>query len=88
MEGHLLHLLHEMIISSVDNGKNDVRDFLSCISIYRRLYHLSHDERYWQLMVSRRDPTNKKPSENMLWLDYCKQSNVYSTRELEIISSN
>ena len=57
--------------------KDDVRDFLSFTSTCRRIYYLSHDERYWEKMASRRDPTNKKPSETITWLDYCKQSNIY-----------
>jgi hypothetical protein len=31
-------------------------------------------------MATRRDPTNKTLSENITWLDYCKQSNVYFTK--------
>jgi hypothetical protein len=68
----------EIIAFHVIGGvwKDDVCDFISFTSTCRRLNNLSHDERYWQKMVTRRDPTLKKPSESITWLEYCKQSNI------------
>ncbi|CAF3132514.1 unnamed protein product [Rotaria sp. Silwood2] len=75
----------EIIVFNVIEGswKDDVHDFLSFTSTCRRCYQWSHDEKYWQKLVSRRDPTNTKPTKDITWLDYCKQ--IYLMRT---ISSN
>ncbi|CAF1444835.1 unnamed protein product [Adineta steineri] len=85
MTTHLLDLPNEVleiITFYVIDGiwKNDVRDFLSFTSTCQRLYLLSHDEKYWKKMVARRDPINKELSENITWLDYCKQ--IYLMRTI------
>lgn len=52
----------------------DVCDFLSLTSTCRTLRRFAHDQRYWQMMAKRRDPTCEIPPENSNWLDYCRQS--------------
>jgi hypothetical protein len=56
--------------------KGDVCDFLSFTSTCQHLRQFVHDERYWRMMVLRRDPT----CENVNWFEYCKQ--VYSQRTI------
>lgn len=67
----------ELIVFHLIDGpwKSDVQDFLSFTSTCQRFYQLSRDERYWQKLAARRDPTNKKSRDDMTWLDYCKESN-------------
>jgi hypothetical protein len=52
--------------------KDDVCDFLSFTSTCRHLRQFIHDERYWRMMVLRRDPT----CENLNWFEYCKQGKI------------
>ncbi|CAF1258150.1 unnamed protein product [Rotaria sordida] len=82
----------EIIAFNIIDGpwKDDVNDFLSFTSTCRRFYQWSHDEKYWQKLALRRDPTNKKPTENITWLDYCKQiflMRTISSDELQNILS-
>jgi hypothetical protein len=54
--------------------KNDVYDFISFTSTCRYLRRFIHDERYWQMMALRRNPTCEKLLEKINWFEYCKQS--------------
>jgi hypothetical protein len=67
--------------------KRDVKDFLSFTSTCRLFHRFARDERYWQMMVSRRDPTSNKPPESFSWLEYCKQSKRFLKENLSFFFS-
>ncbi|CAF3324533.1 unnamed protein product [Rotaria socialis] len=85
MNAHLLDLpdeILELIAFNVIDGPwiDDVRHFLSFTSTCKRFYQFFYDERFWQKLASRRDPTNEKPTENTTWLNYCQQ--IYLMRTI------
>jgi hypothetical protein len=53
--------------------KGDVCDFLSFTSTCRYLRQFIHDERFWRMMVLRRDPTCENPTN---WFEHCKQGKI------------
>jgi hypothetical protein len=68
--------------------KGDVRDFFSFTCTCRRLRYLTYDERYWQIMAQRRDPSHlSRPTADETWLDYCRRSNSVNIKSIFFIRS-
>ncbi|CAF3839859.1 unnamed protein product [Rotaria magnacalcarata] len=72
MDAHILYLPDEILELITFNviGEPWIDDILSIL----------HDERFWQKLASRRDPTNEKPTENTTWLSCCQQ--IYLMRTI------
>lgn len=81
MSIHILDLpdeILELILFYVlsDPWENDVLDYLSFTSTCQRFHRFSNNEKFWEKLALRRDPTDEKPSDCSTWLDYCKTSNI------------
>jgi len=68
--------LLEIILSNLldQSCENDVRNFLSFTSTCRYLRKFVHDEKYWQIMVLRRDSSLKSLLSYLNCSKYCQQS--------------
>ena len=67
--------LLETILAFViaDPWKNDVQDFLALTSTCRHLHRFVHENKYWQRMCRRRDPTRETRSDGAHCLAACKE---------------